>query len=37
MNNIMEEDKNSNMVNEKVNPISEKLKREIINDFKLWE
>lgn len=37
MNNITEEDKNSNMVNEKVSLISEKLKREIINDFKIWK
>jgi len=37
MNNIIEKEHNSNMVSEKVSPISDRLKREILNDFKIWE
>ena len=37
MNNIMERDPNSDLINEKVNPISEKLSDEILSDFKIWE
>lgn len=37
MNNIMDKDGNSNMINEKVSPISKQLNRKILEDFKLWE
>ncbi|MDA3807233.1 MAG: hypothetical protein PF440_04885 [Thiomicrorhabdus sp.] len=37
MNNIMEKDANSDLINEKVNPISDRLRNEILCDFKVWE
>ena len=37
MNNIMDEDNNSNMINEKLGPISKRFNKEVLNDFKLWE
>ena len=37
MNNIMERDANSDLINEKVNPISDRLSKEILCDYKIWE
>lgn len=37
MNNIMEQDNNSDLVTEKVKPISERLRNEILCDYKVWE
>jgi len=37
MNNIMEQDSNSDLVTDKVSPISERLRNEILNDYKIWE
>jgi len=37
MNNIMEKDANSDLVTDKVSPISEQLRNEILIDYKIWE
>lgn len=37
MNNIMEQDTNSDLVTNKVSPISERLRNEILSDYKIWE
>lgn len=37
MNNIMERDTNSDLIDEKVKPISVRLNNEILCDFKVWE
>lgn len=37
MNNIMEKDTNSDLVTNKVSPISERLRNVILNDYKIWE
>lgn len=37
MNNIMEQDTNSDLVTDKVSPISERLRNEILSDYKIWE
>jgi hypothetical protein len=37
MNNILDKDANSDLITEKVNPISERLRNEILCDFKVWE
>ncbi len=37
MNNIMDKDSNSNMINEQISPISKRLNKEVLEDFKLWE
>lgn len=37
MNNIMERDANSDLIDEKVKPVSVRLNNEILNDFKVWE
>jgi len=37
MNNILDKDANSDLITEKLNPISERLRNEILCDFKVWE
>jgi len=37
MNNIMEQDTNSDLVTDKVSPISERLRNDILSDYKIWE
>lgn len=37
MNNIRDKDANSDFIIEKVNPVSERLRNEILCDFKVWE
>lgn len=37
MHNIMDQDSNSDLVVKKVNPISERLRNEILCDYKVWE
>ncbi|MGK0439136.1 MAG: hypothetical protein ACJATK_002094 [Paracoccaceae bacterium] len=37
MNNIMERDTNSDLIDEKVEPVSVRLNNEILCDFKVWE
>lgn len=37
INNVMDNDANSDLITEKVNPISERLRDEILCDFKVWE
>lgn len=37
MNNILDQDANSDLITEKVNPISERLRNEIRCEFKVWE
>jgi len=37
MNNIMEQDTNSDLVTDKVSPISERLRNDILSDYKIWK
>lgn len=37
MNNILDKDANSDLVIEKVNPISDRLRHELLRDFRVWE